>query len=160
MVTMVEVGVSSGEIYRLDQAGMKYFWPELLELFEKHPGGFFRFSEPETVKKLIKNNTLDMWVGLHKDHIELGVITAILGEKEKYLEVLWVGGNNIRKYIPKGLKKLEMFGAWYDAQTIVAGGREGWTRMLEPFGFTKHRVEVAKRINYVSLGDEKIGWRQ
>lgn len=160
MGTMPPPGKSSADVFKCEPKTIDLIWGIILNLMKKHDGGVFRFTEFEIVRKMIRNDNIELWMGVDAGEIELAALTQVCGTKEKYVELFWVGGTNFDKYMDKGLQKIEQWSALIGAKSFVVGGRKGWTRKLKKKGFSFHRIEMIKPVSYVADKDNgTYSWR-
>jgi hypothetical protein len=101
-------------------------WPRLEE-FLKWP----RLEEDYTIEWLqaqIAQGRLHVWA-IGEDLIVLTQI-ASLPNQSKVLEILWVQGRNVEKYIELGFDTFQRFAHFAGCKRIDIRGRPGWMRVL------------------------------
>jgi len=162
MDTTDQLGLNSDDslgIWRVGPDSFQMFWPSVESILSEHPGGLLNFISIDTVKELIQEGKLDLWIGLVNNEICLAGLTQFQGSVEKYLEVLWTGGSHFNQLKGLAIDKLEKWGALHGADKIVLGGRLGLIRSMRSIGFEFHRIEVSKPLRYVRTDSGDLAWR-
>lgn len=150
MDTTVELGQSSGNVYRVGPDTFNYLWPRIADLVEENPADVFRFISVEDLLPRIKDQTIDIWIGMNSEgEIDLAGMAQIIGPPDDcYYEVFWLGGSNLKAYLAEGLKKFEQMAMIYHAKSVRFGGRFGWDRLVDKYGYHTHRIELIKHLEY------------
>lgn len=139
---------SSYQVWRIAPKDVEYIWPDIERFILAADENFQKFSDLPTVKQVILDNTIDLWVGFKDNEITLVGLTAVLGNLEKYLDIIWIGGTHFKQLYPKGMEKFELWAALHGAKTIRASGKRKLQRVLARHGFEVHRVEMSKTISF------------
>lgn len=145
--------------WRVGVDSFDMFWPAAKHILETYPGGLLDYTSVETIKEMIQDGKLDLWISLIDNEICLAGLTQFQGEKEKYLEILWIGGTDFKLLKDSALDKLEKWGALHGATKIILGGRAGLSRIMRGSGFHFHRIEVSKPLKYVRTDSGDLAWR-
>lgn len=153
-------GENSAEVYRVAITSVDFVWPRCAELMTKYDGGTFRFTTLDAVYEAIKEDKIELWVGLKNKQIEVAALTQVCGSKDAYVELFWLGGENFKEYLEIGMQKIEQWAAMIGAKNFVIGGRVGWTRRLKPYGFKFHRIEMIKSLDFIRTDVQgEVSWR-
>lgn len=153
-------GGNSAEVYRVATTSIDFVWPRCLELMQTYDGGVFQFTDFDSVYQALKEDKIELWVGLRNKKIEIAGLTQVCGSKETYVELFWLGGENFSDFLEIGLQRIQQWSALIGAKNLVIGGRIGWTRRLKPFGFKFHRIEMIKPLDFIKTDVQgETSWR-
>lgn len=145
MVTMVEVGPSSGEpgMWLTNVEQLPFIWPAVEKiLLAKGKDTLLLRYEPRDVLQLISQQDIDLWVGVDKGKIEFVLLLFMQTyPKRKVYHTLWAGGKSVKKYLP--MDKVEYYALLQGAVETEITGRRGWMKLFPSY----KAVEVVLRKN-------------
>ena len=154
------LGENSANVYRVEAHAIDFVWPRCVQLMTDYDGGVFRFTELTTVYQMLKEDKIELWIGLHNKEIKLAALTQLCGDKEKYVELFWTGGTDFNLFYSIGLNKIQQWAGLMGAKNMVIGGRVGWSKKLQKYGFDFHRIELIKRLDFIQTDvTGQISWR-
>ena len=142
-----ELGLSLARVGLVEAEDALSHRAELEELMRKYPAGSLRWTEPNDVFEMIEDGELQVWFGVDCGKIDGAMLTWI--ERHRYrciLNILWIGGRGVEKYLRDGLRKLELFAKDNNISEIVVTGRRGWLRRLAPFGYVLGQIQLRKDV--------------
>lgn len=129
MENQISVGVIPTKV-------IPFVWTDVKQLITQHSGGLDAMMSLGAVERNLLENNLDLWLGTDGNELEMGMLCG--WEKHEFVahyHLIWVGGENLSKYLKLGLEKLEQYACLCGAKELVMAGRDGWERKLKPFGF-------------------------
>lgn len=107
-----------------------------------------------TVKWLIDEMVADrkqLWVAFDEAEPDTVVMVAFteirhfLATGHTYTQITGLAGDGIHEVLPM-LRELERWGQERGAQSTKVKGRDGWTKLLKPHGYTRTSTELTKTL--------------
>ena len=121
-------------------------WPDVVELLEARGQEFLaRVSLEELFVGILKEE-IDLWIAT--EECDLRMVCFMAWEhhaKESNYHVMWLAGSGLREYPVPGLDKIEQYACMRGAKSVIFGGRKGWLRALEPYGYVP-QVSLCKNV--------------
>lgn len=119
------------------------FWPAAREYLReaiKLNGAL----DDDDVLSLIKSQHMQLW-GIHDGDLKAVMVTEVVNyPKKKYVRVVLIGGHEMEKWNQLVVDSLERFRIEQGANGIEGGGRRGWVKSLEKFGFREYATTMIK----------------
>lgn len=118
-------------------------WADVDELFKRFGEEWLEVNEltPEDLFVKFLTQKWELWLGTDGVDLDALMVTARNGPE---LEVLFLGGEKLDKYLLDGLCTLERFAVSCEAREISLGGRPGWEKVLEKFKYERHGDRLRK----------------
>lgn len=122
----------------LDQVG-----PILLRAVQRTGG---RWKIQHAIDK-IESGEQQLWVSFEGQKI-YGVVTTRIASYPAgpRLDIVYCAGDNLREWMADMLALLERWGRDNQCVGVELVGREGWVKMLAPFGYEKRYIVMEKSL--------------
>src|SRR5262249_55642090 len=93
------------------------------------------------------SGALDLWIGVDKGVID-GVVICNWEHcpRVSYYHICFLGATGLRKYLPRGLVKIEHYACMLGAKELVMDGRPGFKRLLARYGYGDTTVRLKKNV--------------
>lgn len=113
-------------------------WPTLWPFLQRALVHSDEKPEPAEILARIRANGLQAWLIYEKHIATAGICTKLLRDRTSgHLEcLLWlIGGARLSSWAPDFLSKLILWAKSEGCTSLSAGGRRGWGRWAERYGF-------------------------
>jgi hypothetical protein len=107
-----------------------------------------RFNDVDSIKKRIKKRELALWIALDESgEIKAAIVTRVADyPKCRSLELEWVGGKEMSKWLVEFDETLTKYGKSLNCAIMHGGGRAGWERSLKDLGWRRETVRLVKEL--------------
>jgi hypothetical protein len=94
----------------------------------------------EDVRVGILNGTMQLWITFDNNNDIIMCVVTKVSEypSRKILCIMFAGGKNPQSCVGEVIGILERWGRDNKCSGIEYGGRKGWIRLLEPYGFKRN----------------------
>lgn len=119
------------------------FWPAAKE-YLKEAIRLNGALDADDVLELIKQQHMQLW-GIHDGDLKAVMVTEVVNyPKRKHIRVVLIGGHQMHKWASIVVEALDRFRIEQGAQAIEGGGRRGWVKSLEKFGYKEYATVMIK----------------
>lgn len=141
--------ISTGIVH---QNSIPVVWSDVAELIEEHGQDWLQIVDLKEIYQNCLEDKIDLWVATNNTRLEMVMFCCWERHaKRSYYHVMWLGGKDLKNYLREGLEKIEHYACLCGANEVRLGGREGWEKLLAPYGYGSRSVELRK--------DVTICWR-
>lgn len=123
------------------------WWDKISALYAATPETWADYDKIESIYEQHRTGNRVLYITL--DGLELQF--AISGTVQTWpmgrvVHLDWCAGKNVKEYIGLALSSLETMAWQVNAFEVQFSGREGWKKLLEPFGYRVTHVVYSKRL--------------
>ena len=113
--------------------------------FEKRSGGKYSVDD---IGKMISDEIQQLWIIADDDHEVVGAVVTQVWEtpQKKICDVVACAGDGLDDYLYESMKELENFARLNHCDAMRVEGRNGWLKVLEPYGFGKTSIVMEKEL--------------
>lgn len=145
MDTMAERGISSVEVKLCDDP--KPYLQDLQSILIAHKDRLSPFYSVADTIQYIADGMLTLWLGYENGHLGMYAITEInISSICKAVNVVGAFGKNVDLYFDKFFHGVEQYARMIEADMVIIDGREGWKRLLKPYGYDLYQVRLMKKV--------------
>lgn len=127
-------------------------WHRIAEILEETQPEWLDRMEPVELLGWLYAGKYDLWAGTDKGILDGFILCRWESwTKVKFYCIEAVFGQDMRKYLPWGLEKVERFAAIMGAKEVVIDGRMDLQRMFHRWGYSPKAVTLRK--------DVRVLWR-
>ena len=139
------------EVGKVDPGVIPVVWPDVKEIVENFGARWLTTVDLSDVGQMVCRRQMDLWVATIDTEL-IGVLFASWESHrfESDYHINWLAGKWMDLWFDQGLEKLESYATMMGGTALVAGGRIGWARLLEPRGFMP--VYTARKILHQTKG--------
>jgi len=124
-------------------------WPQVEPLFLQHEDIWGEYYTIESFPFLFQRGILQLWTVNDEEEFFLAWVTSLRTfPKTKVLEILLIVGDRMKD----NLAFLDCTEMWARKQGVMTSnivGREGFLRVLKPYGYRKRAVALSKDISWM-----------
>lgn len=145
----------SASVDRMDQykfipvpsESIPMWWGKLEALYKSTPETWADYEKLESIYEQHLSGRRILYICI----VETELVFAISGTVQSYpmgkvVHLDWCAGRNVRDYIGLALSSLETLAWQVNAFEVQFSGREGWKKLLAPFGYHPTHVTYSKRL--------------
>jgi hypothetical protein len=134
-------------LFRVQNQDLPDYWPGFMELFLEHGGRLRELSDPKHLFVAVLKGDWDLWV-LADDQKVAGAMlcTWVQHSYDRIYQIQWLAGLNTLKYAEETLAFVEKYALAHGAGEVILFGREGWKKVLAPFGYSETQRVFTKPI--------------
>lgn len=146
---MKEASVQLKQIATMQVVGE---WDHIEDLLMCARGAWEEHYTLDQIKELLLGGALQFWHLRNVEETEpyLGAMTRIdVYGKKRVFQIFWLGGDHFGQMIDF-LWVLELWAVKLDCADLEVIGRDGFERMLKPYGFQRTHVVLRKELKHVS----------
>lgn len=128
-------------ISRVQMQDLPNYWPGFMQLFLEHGGRLQELSDPKHLFVAILKGDWDLWVLADDQDVKVAMLASWhVHSYDKLYNIPWMGGQRdfrAFKYVAEALEHIEAYALSHGAADVVLFGREGWGKVLAPYGYQK-----------------------
>lgn len=124
------------KIGKVNQDLLPVVWDDVVALLVEHESEWLRTVALPDVAHMLQKEYMDLWGATEDDEL-IGVMFASWTRHryEADYHINWIAGKKMKEWLKPGLTKVEHYVMLHNGTSIVIGGREGWSRLLEREGY-------------------------
>ena len=133
---------SGCRITLVPQEHIEFIWPKVREMLapaiERAHG---RWTEQDVLDQLLSGKQF-LWLAYRNDGAISSAVTTLISQypSARLLGIQFAGGTDMQLWSASGMAVMKKFAADMGCSGIETGGRSGWGRYLERFGFKQYIV--------------------
>ena len=128
-------------IQRVQCTDLPDFWSGFEMLFQEFGGRLRDLSDLRHLFIAIMKGDWDLWVLADGFDVKVALLASWnVHSKDRLYHINWIGGERGFKtfrFIEEALETIEKYALAFGAADVVLFGREGWGRVLAPYGYMK-----------------------
>jgi len=127
--------------------GVDIVWEDVTKVLEKSVATSAGKFEIEDLKKDLQEGVLVIWLIMEGRDVIAAITSRVIeypGRRAMALD--WVGGSQMRKWLPLALNTLQKYAADCGCKHLEGYGRKAWGRILQRYGwqpeYIAYRMEL------------------
>lgn len=145
LLEVTETGLSQVEL--VAASTVPELWPLMLPILEEKAEEFLKVYSEDEIFRLLCMDQMDLWLGCTNSRLDgFAFCGWEVHSRARYYHVLGIFGDNLRKYLDMGLRKMERYAFEMGATEIIMEGRFGWKRILEVRGWRPRTLRLRKNL--------------
>lgn len=134
-------------LYRVNESHLQEVWHGFSDFILKalaYNDDCFDLSD---IYKAIENKEMQLWVGFNNfDKIHVVCVTQVcVFPKKRVLDIILTSGFDLPRWITH-LEDIENIAKEFKCSESRILGRDGWVKVLKPFGYEKTQVVLRKKL--------------
>lgn len=120
--------------YGVSAAMLEDAWPAVWPLIEKALDKTWasNYYNEYDVYQAILDRDMQLWVCVVDNTVTAALVTQVLEyPRVKTFDILFVGGDNVDKWLNEAWEELKLFGKSHNCKYMRGFGRAGWQRKLK-----------------------------
>lgn len=123
------------------------WWGQIEKLYMETPETWSDYEKIEHIYEQHRVGNRVLYITLKDVEVQFAISgTLHTWPMGRVVHLDWCAGKNVREYIGLALSSLETMAWQVNAFEVQFSGREGWKKLLEPFGYYVSHVTYSKRL--------------
>lgn len=123
------------------------WWGRISELYLKTPETWADYEKLEHIYEQHLSGHRILYITLREMELKFAISGTVRTYPQgRVVRLDWCAGENVKEYIGLALSSLEVMAWQVNAFEVQFSGREGWKKLLEPFGYRVTHVTYSKRL--------------